>query len=260
MTLSELMPAPYLTAGGGKKKGKRKTVKKVNRKKGTVRTATAKRTGLKRKGAVKRTGTKRTGTKRTGTKRKTTAKRSGSKRRTTGTKRRTTGKKVNRKKGTTRKSRSKPKRKSKPKKRNAVFGHTKEVRNQLQELQELEHDLLNRRSIEKHLIREQQLDNFKIDKPRDLKNYETSENYISTGTVTPMNVESLYKSKSKSKKSLSVPTPYISPAVESLPLAYLHQTKLTPPPAYIADADALEPIDSPIAVFGEGADLSNRSG
>jgi len=138
---------------------------------------------------------------------------------------------------------------------------------------------LNRRSIEKKLMREQQVENMQMNRPKiseqDITNIEPSisssswEEQMSSSSPYMSPVESMptslkfTKKSSKKTSSLSpvptLPSPYISPSLERIPTPYIEQTNFTPPPAYTADEDALEPTASPVTVFGaEKEDLSYR--
>jgi hypothetical protein len=156
MTLSVLTPSLIEGAsisgasigGGPKKKVKRKTSSK--KRKGS--TKKRKTSSKKRKGSTKKRKTSTKKRKGSTKKRKTSTK----KRKTSSKKRKTSSKK---RKGSTKKRKTSKKKKSK---RVSVFGNSKEVQKQLRELHALERDVLNRRSIEKELEREQKYRNLKV--------------------------------------------------------------------------------------------------
>ena len=242
MTLSGLSPLEL--SGGAKKKklvkSKLKKTAKKNVKKGTAKRSKTKKSKSKSKSKSKRSKSK-SKSKRTKSKSKSKSKRT--------------------------KSKSK---KNKKKSKN-VFGYSKEVQKQLLELQELERDILNRRSIEKKLQREQELENMQINRPiTNIEPYVSSSySYEKEQQLSPYIESEVYLQptpiRKKSSKKIIQPQvqpqvqPYMSPSLERIPTPYVQQTNFTPPPAYTADEDALESTDSPVTVFGaDNEDLSYR--
>jgi len=267
MTLPELSPLE-LSGGAKKKKLVKKSSKSKSVKKGTAKKS--KSTAKKSKSTSKKSKSKS----KSKSVKKGTAKKSKSKSKRSKSKQSKSKQSKSKKKSKSKRSKSK---RSKSKKNKDVFGNSKEVQRQLRELQELERDILNKRSIEKSLQREQQVENMRMYRqPRiseqDITNIEpiisssSWEEHMSPNIESEVYIETPALSRTRRssslsrKKSLISSTPYLSPALERIPTPYVpQQTNFTPPPAYIADEDALEPTASPITVFGaEKEDLSYR--
>ena len=151
MTLSKLMP--FEIKGGGKKKTK-KTKKKIFSKANPRKTISNTKTKAKSK-TIKKKSYKLKNIK-TKSKNKNKSK----------TKNKNKTKSKSKSKSKKSKSKSKSKSKTKTKNRNkknriTLFGKTKEIKNQLSELRNLEKDIINRRQIEEKIYKEQIRENMK---------------------------------------------------------------------------------------------------